>query len=286
MAHAQAGPHNLILTLGGGLKSLCAGVKTESAQHIKPIHAYCAARLVLEGGFPPEWVLPGQPLSSKRVTHAVYDLGLERKSSSKSEQKVLGGIKYKRVDVTVVVPGLGPALGISGKSTGNAFRNLTNRMEEALGECTNVHLMYPGFVFGFLHLIRFNKVSEVASPQDASFDDDNQPLPAIRRYHDVLLALAGRDTITDPGMRYEAVGLLVYRCTKSGGELWNDYPPKDSPVHFANFFRRLYDLYDLRYGYPDPDGPNIRKEWRLKPNQLPASFDDHLGFRWEVRQSD
>ena len=53
MAHAQAGPHNLILTLGGGLKSLCAGVKTESAQHIKPIHAYCAARLVLEGGFPP-----------------------------------------------------------------------------------------------------------------------------------------------------------------------------------------------------------------------------------------
>jgi len=67
------------------------------------------------------------------------------------------------VDVTAVVNGLGPAMGISAKSTGNAFRNLSNRMEEALGECTNVHLMYPGFVFGFLHLIKFSKESEVGN---------------------------------------------------------------------------------------------------------------------------
>lgn len=286
MADAQAKQHGPVVTLGEGLRSLCAGAKVESAEHIKPLHAYCAARLVLEGGFPPEWVLPAQPFASQKINNVVYELRFERKRKSKSEQRVLGGIKYKRVDVTVLVPGLGPAMGISGKSTGNAFRNLTNRMEEALGECTNVHLMYPGFVFGFLHLIRFNKVSDVGNPQDASFDEDDQPLPAIRRYHDVLLALAGRNTITDPGMRYEAVGLLVYRCTKSGGELWKEYPPKESPVHFGNFFRRLYELYDLRYGYPDPDGPNIRKEWRLSGQGLARSFDHLLGFPWEVRLSD
>lgn len=283
MANAQITRRSEIASLVAGIRNLCANVKTQSQGHIKPVHAYCAARLILEGGFPPEWVLPRQALASKKVNNAVYELGSARKVKGVAEQRVLGGIKYKNVDVTVVVPGLGPALGISGKSTGNAFRNLTNRMEEALGECTNVHLMYPGFVFGFLHLIRFGKVSEVGNTQDASFDEHNQPLPAIRRYHEVLVALAGRNSITDPGMRYEAVGLLVYRCAKSGGEIWNDYPPKDSPVHFANFFQRLYDLYDLRFGYPDPDGPNIRKGWRVSSKALPPAFDRELRFPWEIR---
>ncbi|MGA2982345.1 MAG: hypothetical protein ABSG32_00940 [Terriglobia bacterium] len=283
MADAQVDGQPQIDTLAAGIKNLCAGVKTQSQEHIKQVQAYCATRLVLEGGFPPEWVLPRRPFASRKVNNAVFELSVQEKVKSTSEQRVLGGIKYKDVDVTVMVPGLGPALGISTKSTGNAFRNLTNRMEEALGECTNVHLMYPGFVFGFLHLIKFSKSFEAGSPQDASFDDKNQPLPGIRRYHDVLLALSGRNTITDPGMKYEAVGLLVYRCTKSGAEIWNEYPPKDSTVHFANFFRRLYDLYDLRFGYPDPDGPNIRKGWRLNGGGFPTSFDDQLRFAWEIR---
>jgi hypothetical protein len=239
--------------------------------------------LIIEGGYPPECVVPTQPLASRKLNNAVYELQYGPKAKPITEHRVLGGIRYKDVDVTVVVPGLGPALGISAKSTGNAFRNLTNRMEEALGECTNVHLMYPGFVFGFLHLIRFSKLSEVGSPQDASFDEQNEPLPAIRRYHDVLIALAGRNFITDPGMRYEAVGLLVYRGTKSGGEIWNLYPPEDSPVHFANFFPRLYNLYDLRFGYPDPDGPNIRKAWRVKGKEIPTVIDRGLPFPWELR---
>jgi hypothetical protein len=155
------------VSLGAGLANLCANLKTQSQEHIKPMHGYCAARLVLEGGFPPEWVYPEQSFSSKRVTNAIYELTAGRERSRVSQKRVLGGIKYKDIDVTVLVPGLGPALGISAKSTGNAFRNLTNRMEEALGDCTNIHLMYPGFVFGFLHLIRFNKVSDVASIQDA-----------------------------------------------------------------------------------------------------------------------
>jgi hypothetical protein len=155
-------------------------------------------------------------------------------------------------------------------------------MEEALGECTNVHLMYPGFVFGFLHLIRFNKLSQ-APKSDASFSDSGEPLPAIVRYHEVLISLAGRSTITEPGMRYEAVGLLVYVCKEGRPEIWQGYPPAESPVHFSRFFQRLYDMYDLRYGYPDPDGPNIRKEWQPQNLSLPKRFDKDLRFPWSVR---
>jgi hypothetical protein len=217
------------------------------------------------------------------VNNSDYRLRTSPETVDASEHRVLGGIKYKNVDVTVLVPGLGPALAISGKSTGNAFRNLTNRMEEALGECTNVHLMYPGLVFGFLHLIRFAKESEVGNAPDASFDENDEPLPAIRRYHDVMRALGGRSTITDPGMRYEAVGFLVYRSTASGPGIWNKYPPPDSPVHFSRFFQRLYDLYDLRFGYPDPDGPNIRKVWYPQSLELPERIDKNLIFEWQPR---
>jgi hypothetical protein len=217
------------------------------------------------------------------VNNANYKLHVSPEAEDTSEHRVLGGIKYKDVDITVLVPGLGPALAISGKSTGNVFRNLTNRMEEALGECTNVHLMYPGLVFGFLHLIRFAKESEVRNVQDASFDEQGEPLPAIRRYHDVMLALSGRSTITDPGMRYEAVALLVYRCAASGPLIVESYPPSDSPVRFSKFFQRLYDLYDLRFGYPDPDGPNIRKAWHPEFEGLPRAVDIHSPFQWQPR---
>jgi hypothetical protein len=272
-----------IPTLGRALMSLCRAVGTQSGEHIRPTHAYCAARLVLEGGFPPDWVSPRPPLLSKRINNAVHELRYSPTEAHRQERRVLGGIKYKNVDVTAVVNGLGPALGISAKSTGNAFRNLTNRMEEALGECTNVHLMYPGFVFGFLHLLKFSKESEAGNPQDASFDERDGPLPSISRYHEVLLALSGRNAITEPGMRYESVGLLVYRCRSGRAEIWPKYPPSDSPVHFSRFFQRLYNLYDLRFAYPDPDGPNIRKEWRPEGPSIPAKCDQDLLFPWEPR---
>jgi hypothetical protein len=283
LADAQVNKTSGIPSLADGLVQLCRVVGTQSSEHIKPINAYCAARLVIEGGIPPEWVRPRPPLLSKRINNAVYELEYSGAAEDKGERRVLGGIKYKNVDVTAVVNGLGPAIGVSTKSTGNAFRNLTNRMEEALGECTNVHLMYPGFVFGFLHLIKFSKESEVGNPQDASFSEDDEPLPSIARYHEVLVALSGRNTITEPGMRYESVGLLVYRCRGKQAEIWPNYPLPDSPVHFSRFFQRLYDLYDLRFGYPDPDGPNIRKEWQPQGPSIQDKFDQRLAFPWELR---
>lgn len=269
--------------LAGGLVQLCKTVGTQSGEHIKPIHSYCGARLTLEGGFPPEWVSPRPPLLSKRISNQAFNLEHAPKAADKVERRVLGGIKYKNVDVTAVVNGVGPAVGISAKSTGNAFRNLTNRMEEALGECTNIHLMYPGFVFGFLHLIKFAKQSDTRKPHDSSFGEDDRPLPSIERYHEVLVALSGRATITDPGMRYESVALLVYKCNAERAEIWPGYPPPDSPVHFSRFFQRLYDLYDLRFAYPDPDGPNIRKEWRLQEPVVDIPFDSDTPYSWRAR---
>ena len=56
---------------------------------------------------------------------------------------MLGGLKTKDVDVVVSKPGIGPCVAVSIKGTLNAFRNLTNRMEEAVGDCTNLHISYP-----------------------------------------------------------------------------------------------------------------------------------------------
>ncbi|MGC2506888.1 MAG: hypothetical protein WA369_09530 [Candidatus Acidiferrales bacterium] len=269
-------------SLTDAMGPLCSVVGTQSGEHIKSLHAYCAARLVLEGGILPEWISPRPPLVSKRINNASYELSYSQAAESRSERRVLGGIKYKSVDVTTIVDGLGPALGISAKSTGNAFRNLTNRMEEALGECTNVHLMYPGFVFGFLHLIKFSKASETGR-QDASFAENDEPLDLMKRYHEVLVALSGRHVITDSGMRYESVGLLVYRCRGQRAEIWQGYPPSDSPVHFSRFFKRLYDLYDLRFGYPDPDGQNIRKAWQPRGPSIQERFETNAAFPWGLR---
>jgi len=272
-------------TLASSLAALCGGAKTQSQEHIRPLHRYCASRLVLEGGFPPEWIRPRPNLSSKKLSNTEYELRPGVQDEPQSEARVLGGIKYKDLDVTVVVPGVGPALAISAKSTGNAFRNLTNRMEEALGECVNIHLMYPGLVFGFLHLIQFRSMTS-ENRADASFDSRDKPLPSIVRYYEVLNSLSGRVLITDPGMRYEAVSLMVYECAVRG-KIRDGYPSVESPLHFSKFFRQLYQLYDLRFGYPDPNGPNVRKEWQLQEGIPSGTQDSHGGFPWEVRiQSD
>jgi hypothetical protein len=284
MAKAQVTPIP-IRTLEQALLSFCGTAKTQSGQHIKPFHAHCSNRLVIEGGFPPEWVRPCPPLVSKQGSSNRYGLNYSKSAEDCSEQSVLGGMKYKNIDVTVVIPGIGPALGISAKSTGNAFRNLTNRMEEAPGDCANIHMMYPGFVFGFLHLIRFAKATEVKSPNDASFDAQGKPLDSIVRYHNALSALTGRTTITDAPMRYESVGLLVYRCLDGKAEVWPNYPPPESPIHCSRFFQKLYDIYDLRYAYPDSSGRNHRRMWSVPKGALNDKVDAATGFSWEPRLS-
>ena len=272
-------------TLQEAAKALCGSAKTQSGQHIKPFHLHCSNRLVIEGGLRPEWLHPSPPLASKAGPNNAYRLSYSKTSENPSEQSVLGGMKYKNVDVAAVIPGIGPALGISAKSTGNAFRNLTNRMEEAPGDCANIHMMYPGFVFGFVHLIKFAKTNEVDGPANASFDEKGHPLDSLVRYHNALSALSGRTTITDPPMRYESIAVVVYRCVGDNVEIWRNYPSAQSPLHYSKFFQRLYDVYDLRYAYPDSSGRNHRKVWALHGDSLPLEFDATTGCTWSPRLS-
>ena len=99
------------------------------------------------------------------------------------------------------------------------------------------------------------------------------------------MSLAGRTKITDPAMLYESVGLVVYRCTGGKAEIWPKDPVPDSPVHYARFFERLYNIYDLRFAYPDSSGRGYRKMWTAKAFTPPPAFDDVVGFPWSFRSN-
>jgi hypothetical protein len=156
--------------------------KTQSAGHIKPLHWYVACRLVLEGGFHPDHIKPHPPFKirpSRRF--GLPFLEFDPDQATGSEAVVLGGLKTKNVDVVVARPGVGPVLAVSCKGTTGAFRNLTNRMEELIGDCTNLHISYPTLVMGYLHLLRANrKIGEEVeliegddSPKDTDGAEDD-----------------------------------------------------------------------------------------------------------------
>jgi hypothetical protein len=109
-----------------------------------------ACRLVLEGGFHPDDVTPRPPFVVSR--HGL--LSFDAEAAGSGEEIVLGGLKTKNVDVVVTKPKIGPVLAISCKGATKAFRNLTNRMEETIGECTNLHMTYPALVIGYFVLLR------------------------------------------------------------------------------------------------------------------------------------
>lgn len=258
---------------------------TQSQQHIRPIHRSVASRLVLEGGFRPDEITPHPPLKlvnkgGSNFLH--FDTALE----TSAEMTVLGGLKSKDVDVVVAKAGIGPVVAVSVKGTGNAFRNLTNRMEEAVGDSTNLHIMYPALVYGFLHFMRANQdgLSDLA-PNDIAVSQGGDVVPAIRRYHDVLLGLAGRRLVRDDITRYEAVAIgLVNPHPPRIGVLRADFPPPDSPLKVTRFFDTLYGTYDLRFPYVATSVPSLRRlEWDTESPALESirsagGFESVLGY--------
>src|SRR5207244_2557647 len=136
--------------------------QTQSQQHIKPLHWYVACRLVLEGGFYPDEIVPHPPFTvAQRGNHFLVQF--DPSKAAGGERTVLGGLKTKDVDVVVTKNGLGPVMAVSCKGAVGAFRNLTNRMEEAVGDCTNLHITYPAMVAGYLFVLRANRQQEEAA---------------------------------------------------------------------------------------------------------------------------
>ncbi len=222
----------------------------QSQQHIKPLHQHFAIRLVLEGGFLPEEITPHPPLraeSRKGELTLVFDPSVQ----NQNEETLLGGLKTKNVDVVVQKRGIGPVIAISVKGTLNAFRNLTNRMEEAVGDATNLHLMYPGLVYGFFHVLKANRAGTAGiALNDVAVTKDGTAVGSITRYHTVLLALTGRLLVRDEFSRYESVALaLIDPIAGPHGHIFPTFPTQNSRLRPENFFPSLLERYDLRFPY-------------------------------------
>ena len=251
---------------------------TQSQQHIKPLHWYVACRLVLEGGFRPENITPRPPFSVVRRGGEML-LTYTPDLATGEEATVLGGLKTKNVDVVVNKPRIGPVLAVSCKGMTGAFRNLTNRMEETIGECTNLHITYPAMVFGYLFVVRANRVVEEAaslaardgaSParqlqaNDIAMAVGGDPIESIIRFHSALRELTGRRGIRNDVSRYEAVSLAMIEMADAElGALLPHFPPPDSPLRLESFFQTLYLRYDERFVYSAPDLKSVtrRHEW-------------------------
>jgi hypothetical protein len=253
---------------------------TTSQRHIKPLHYYVACRLVIEGGFMPEDITPRSPfLVQKR--RGEWLLSYDPSLAGGGERTLLGGLKTKNVDVVVVKDGLGPVIAVSCKGAIGAFRNLTNRMEEAVGDCTNLHITYPAMVTGYLFVMRaycqdalIAAVSTSPAPpsagraiaqNDIAIQKSGDPVETIVRFHNALRELAGRDGVRNAISRYEAVSLALVDPTIDAGQVLDSYPKADSPLRLERFFETLYLRYDERYVYSAPDLKNVtrRREWSV-----------------------
>jgi hypothetical protein len=254
------------------LRLFAQATSTQDQRHIRPMHAHVAMRLVIEGGFYPEDLTPHPPLRSRKVRGGIHALEFDPEAETTKERTIIGGLKGKRVDVVACKEGIGPVLCVSLKGTGNAFRNLTNRMEEAIGDCTNVHIMYPGLVYGFMHLLKANREGQAGiGRNDVCVQPDGKVVSSVQRYHDLLCELAGRRFVRNDFTRYEAVAvLLVESGAENAGAIFAGYPPPGSPLQPAHFFRTLYSTYDLRYPYV---GATVKRAERTAWDERSPAFE-------------
>jgi hypothetical protein len=243
--------------------------KTQSASHIRPLHWYVAGRLVVEGGFDPDDVTPRPPFLVERRAGQAPRLYMDQSLARGGERTILGGLKTKNVDVVVTREGIGPVLAVSCKGVTGAFRNLTNRMEETIGECTNLHITYPALVLGYLVLLRANRQMDALLERTSSVEGDplrqlaandiamsegGEPIAAIMRFHNALRELVGRRGIRNDVSRYEAIGLgMVEMDAASMGALLANYPEEESPLRLERFFETLFLRYDERFVTSAPD---------------------------------
>jgi len=272
------------------LKAFVQSVETQSQEHIKPLHRHIAELLVIEGGFSPDDVAPRPPLrvetrgTGRGSRHRlVYDPEV----GESGEQIVLGGLKTKQVDVVVSNKGIGPCLAVSVKGSLNAFRNLTNRMEEAAGDCTNIHMVYPALVYGFLHVLRANREEDVDSRNDIAILASGEIAAGITRYHEVLTRLTGRMDVREDVSRYEAVAIVLAETRNAGrGEVIPSFPAADGRLSLPRFFPRLCEIYDLRFVYSAPalESRTRRLEWAADSPALRLAHD--AGFVPRVASSD
>ncbi|MBF8253945.1 MAG: hypothetical protein HW373_640, partial [Deltaproteobacteria bacterium] len=169
-------------------------------------------------------------------------------------------LKSKRIDIVLAKEGIGPLLAVSVKGTSKAFRNLVNRTEEAIGDCANIHIMYPGLVYGFVHFLRATDASDrKLKANDILLSEDGEVPRAVKDYARILEGLSGRKLVRNDFSRYEAVALALLAVNTQAGQspLLDRFPGSDSPLSLNSFFSSLYEVYDLRFSYTYTD-PGVK----------------------------
>jgi len=164
-------------------------------------------------------------------------------------------------------------------------------MEEAVGDCTNLHITYPAMVAGYIFVLRAHRHAAIVAAtatqtrtampgrpigrNDVAIQQSGEPVEAIVRFHNALRELTDRRGIREDVSRYEAVSLvLVDPLEANSGYALPNYPDRESPLRIERFFETLYLRYDERYVYSAPDLKSVtrRREW------LPSSpvFDKEV----------
>ena len=241
-------------------------------------------RLVLEGGFLPDEITPRPPLRVEK-TETPFRVDYDSDYQTQTEATILGGLKTKNVDIVVTKNGIGPVLAVSCKGMTGTVRNLTNRLEETIGECTNIHLAYPTLVFGYLFLLRANRSGQ-AKRTDVVLNDNGEPVDGVRRFHHALSLMAGRAGLRDDVSRYESIALALVETVQPGvGDLNLDFPPADSPVRFDSFFSTLYQRYDERFVVSAPQLMHTtqRHEWSSDSPSFQSEIVADLDY--QIRKS-
>ena len=120
-----------------------------------------------------------------------------------------------------------------------------------------------GLVYAFLHVMKAHRAGAPGlAPNDIALNEAGEVFQSIRRYHDVLLGLAGRRFVRDDFTRYEAVSLALVNSLEGAGRLFESYPPADNPLSLHGFFDTIYRIYDLRFPYLAASfGALKRLEW-------------------------
>ena len=258
---------------------------TQSQQHIKPLHKYVTTRLVLEGGFHPDDLVPRPPLTVN-FTRGEYRVTHDPERATRNEATILGGLKTKAVDIVAVKERIGPVLAVSCKGMTGAVRNLTNRLEETIGECTNIHISYPTLVFGYLFVVRANQESEGVAPTDVAINASGEPVEAIVRFHAALSEMTGRLGIRDDVSRYEAVSMALIDMQPSRvGHLLKSFPASDSPTNFERFFETMYQRYDERYVVSAPQLAKTTRRLTWSPNSPAFESEAFSTLDYRVRVS-
>ena len=277
------------VTLEEALRAfVLASEGTQGATHIEPMHWHVASRLVVEGGFDPDWIMPRPPFVVELKSNRAL-LRHEASAAYPGERTVMGGLKTKDIDVVVTIPEIGPCVAVSMKGSLNAFRNLTNRLEEAIGDCANIHMNYPSLVYGYLMLMSANREGPVppallsrlpadektglVKMSDVAIRSNGAVSEYVGSFHEAMVRLAGRKDLRDDVSRYEAVSLLLASVEDGRiGQVDRQYPLADSPLHIDKFFESLYAAYDLRYVYSAKRVRGLTSRYVWDP-ESPAVFD-------------